>query len=208
MDIASQQASIKTRKRKKLVHGVGINDADYQTQSSVNDTRLICPFYRTWTSMLRRCYSPKLHKTRQTYIGCTVSNEWLIFSKFKAWMETQDFKGKQLDKDILIANNKVYGPDSCLFVTARLNTLLNDRSASRGNYSIGVCFHKGNKKFISRCSDGLKNICIGYFNTEQEAHQAYLKYKKQVIIEVALEQDDIRLKDALLRIADTYEIQS
>ena len=208
MNITSQQASIKARKRKKLICGVGINDADYQVKPLVNGVRLICPFYSTWVRMLERCYSSKFHKTRPTYIGCSVSSEWLIFSQFKAWMEKQDFNGKQLDKDLLVANNRIYGPDYCLFVTARINTMLNNNAASRGDYAIGVDFHNGNKKFRSRYRTVTKHITIGYFNTEQEAHQAYLKYKKQVIIETALEQDDIRLKDALLRIADTYEIQS
>lgn len=74
-------------KTRKLVHGVGINDADYVTQKLetigyVNGKRKqkrvwICPFYRTWSNMLDRCYSFKYQERNKTYIGCTVTDEWL-----------------------------------------------------------------------------------------------------------------------------------
>jgi len=195
-------------RKRKLICGVGINDADYQVKPLVNGVRPTCLFYSTWARMLERCYSSKFHKIRPTYIGCSVCDDWIFFSKFKEWMTQQDFKNKELDKDILIHENKIYSPSTCIFVTSRVNSLLLDRGLGRGQYAIGVHFNKQCKKFISSCSNGLKQIHLGAFNTEQEAHQAYLKYKKQVIIEVALEQDDIRLKDALLRIADTYEIEN
>jgi hypothetical protein len=193
--------------KRKLICGVGINDADYQVQPLVNGKQIKCPIYSTWRSMLERCYSSKFHKIRQTYIGCTVCSDWLTFSKFREWMIQQDFKDKHLDKDIIVYGNKIYSPSTCIFVTPRVNVLLADCGKARGQYAIGVYFNKQHKKFMSRCRNGINSTYIGLFDTEQEAHQAYLKYKKQVITEVALEQDDIRLKDALLRIADTYEIQ-
>lgn len=93
--------------RKVLVCGVGINDATYSVyryKGSAGSQKRIwaCPFYRTWGTMLGRCYSDKFHEQNPTYVGCTVCDEWLTFSKFKAWMETQDWKDKQLDKDILV----------------------------------------------------------------------------------------------------------
>ena len=79
---------------KKLVYGIGINDADYAVTEwetiEVNGKRkkkLVwgCPYYRTWKDMLRRCYSTKFQETNPTYIGCSVSDEWLTFSVFKSW---------------------------------------------------------------------------------------------------------------------------
>lgn len=193
--------------QRKLICGIGINDADYIVKNKINGKTIDCYFYRTWRSMIKRCYSDKFHITQPTYRGCSVCNEWLYFSNFKAWMEMQNFKGKQLDKDLLFPGNKIYSHETCMFVSQRVNSLLTDSRKARGSYAIGVHLSKANKKFVAMCDNGIKTKNIGYFNTEQEAHQAYLKYKKQVITEVALEQDDIRLKDALLRIADTYEIQ-
>ena len=94
---------------RKLVCGVGINDADYavvewETIGYVNGKQnqkrvWECPYYKVWGSMLKRCYSDKYQERYQTYKGCTVSEEWLTFSNFKNWMEKQDWEGKHLDKE-------------------------------------------------------------------------------------------------------------
>lgn len=49
-------------KEKKLVFGVGINDADYNVyKTGIVDGKQtvlwICPFYRKWKDMMMRCYS-------------------------------------------------------------------------------------------------------------------------------------------------------
>lgn len=108
---------------RRLVYGVGVNDADYMLKPTVNGRRECCPFYQKWKSMLERCYSDKNFKKYPSYIGCTVCYEWLIFSKFKSWMENQDWKGKQLDKDIRVKGNKIYSPETCSFVSHAVNTI-------------------------------------------------------------------------------------
>ena len=115
-------------KPKKLVCGVGINDADYAVQKletvgyadGKRKQRLVwvCPYYQTWIDMLKRCYSDKLQERQPTYKGCSVSEEWLTFSAFKVWMEKQDFERKQLDKDLLFEGNKVYSAETCVFCYA------------------------------------------------------------------------------------------
>ena len=114
------------RKKDKLVYGVGINDADYRVQEKITvvdedgkkKQKLvwICPFYEKWKPMLRRCYSAKYQEVRPTYIGCSVSEDWLRFSTFKAWMAAQDWEGMEIDKDILFPNNKIYSPETCVFI--------------------------------------------------------------------------------------------
>lgn len=42
----------------------------------------------------------------------------------------------------------------------------------------GYSFHKRKNKFQSRIKLNGKNIYLGYFNTEEEAHQVYLDAKK------------------------------
>lgn len=191
---------------RKLVQGIGLNDATYQTTIKVFGKDIVCPYYQTWKSMLVRCYNTTCQTRQPTYIGCSVCSEWHTFSVFKAWMETQDWQNNQLDKDILVKGNKIYSPDTCIFVSRRVNLLLTDRGTKRGLYKIGVTFDKVSSKFKAACNNGSKGITIGYFPTEDEAHIAYIKFKKTVIINCASEQTDLRLKQALLTIANSYTI--
>ena len=126
----------------KLVYGVGINDAIYTTQPMINGKQVVCPYYRTWKDMIRRCYSTKYYDKRPTYEGCSVADEWLVFSKFKAWMETQDWEGNQLDKDILLQGNRIYSKDTCAFVSGSVNSFVLNNQAIRGEYKIGVSYNK------------------------------------------------------------------
>jgi len=123
-------------KRSKLC-GVGINDADYIVRVVFDGKSISCPYYSVWASMIQRCYSKKYHKRKPTYIGCSVSEDWKIFSIFKHWMGKMIWNNKQLDKDILSPGNKIYNPNNCIFISNEINTLLNNCKSSRGIYPIG-----------------------------------------------------------------------
>lgn len=197
-------------KNKKLVYGVGNNDADY----SVAKTEVIghvegkrkqklvwrCAYYRVWESMLARCYSAKLQAHSPTYQGCTVATEWHLFSNFKRWMETQQWEGNQLDKDLLIEGNKVYSPDTCVFVSQVVNSFTIDCRAARGEWLIGVCWTKGKNKFKAQCSNPFtkKREHLGYFTSEHEAHKAWAKRKLELAHLLAAEQEDPRVAKALI----------
>lgn len=197
-------------KPKKLVYGVGINDAGYVTQkfetigytNGKRKQKLVwmCPYYIVWKDMLKRCYSEKYQQQRPTYKGCTVSEEWLTFSNFKTWMETQDFEGKQIDKDLLFEGNKVYSAETCVFVTQAVNNFTTDRKAARGEWLIGVHWRKEREKFQSMCCNPFtkKEEHIGYFTSEQEAHEAWLKRKLELAHELAAIQTDPRAAKALI----------
>ena len=197
---------------KKLIHGVGINDADYVTQrfegkGSTNGKRnwklvWVCPFYRRWREMLKRCYYDGYHTTRPSYKDCTVCHEWIYFSKFKAWMEQQDWQDKVLDKDLLVKGNKVYSPETCVFISDVLNSFLADNKAKQGEWPMGVHFAKG--KFQARCCvfNGQRKY-LGAFDTPEEAHIVYLEFKNQMAKELAEFETDVRIIKALL---NRYEV--
>lgn len=194
-------ATKKSLGKRKLVFSVGINDAKYITKRLVNSKTLTCPYYRKWGNMLERCYSAKFHKKHPTYKDCSVTKEWLTFSVFREWMKTKDWKGCDLDKDLLVQNNKLYSPETCLLVESKINKMLNDTKNSRGVYPRGVSFYTTTNKFASKVRVKGKNKHIGYFNTSEEAFEAYKKEKYSHIKQVALEQSE-PLRSALLR----YEI--
>ena len=197
-------------KHKKLVCGVGINDADYVTRKcemisyadgkQKQETIWRCPYYRAWTDMLARCYSDKFQERCPTYKSCVVSEGWLTFSNFRKWMAAQNWEGKQLDKDLLFEGNKVYSAETCAFVTPMVNTFTIDSGASRGEWLIGACWHKGADKFRSRCRNPFtkKLEDLGYFDCEQQAHQAWLKRKLELAHELAAIQTDPRVAKALI----------
>ena len=197
-------------KAKELIYGVGFNDAGYvvqklETIGYVNGRRRrklvwICPFYQVWRDMIQRCYSAKCQERNPTYKSCTVSGDWLTFSNFKSWMMTQDWEGLQLDKDLLIENNKIYSADNCVFVSPMVNTFINDQRPSRGEWMTGVCWHKPAEKFQSNCRNPFsgKQEHLGLFTTELEAHEAWLKRKLELAHELAAIQTDPRVAKALV----------
>jgi len=175
------KASLKSIAFRRLVYGHGINDAEYIVQPTVDGKRIVCPFYNRWINMLKRAYCPKLHTRHPTYIGATVSKEWLTFSNFRKWMVGKDWESKELDKDILYPGNKHYSPKTCCFVSQELNRLLIDSGAARGKHRIGVCWYKRYKKFMAKIQTHGKAKFLGYFETEEEAHQSYVLAKIEYI---------------------------
>jgi len=202
---------VKLRKRNRLVAGVGVNDADYNVYEYgiVNGKKKAiwsCPFYVTWKSMLVRCYYGKYQDMFPTYIGCSVISEWHLFSTFKTWMQTQDWESKHLDKDILVKANKLYSPETCVFVDARVNTFLAENNAVRGQQPIGVSFHKRDKKYVAKCCpiEKGKPRHLGYFDTAEETHAAWLAFKLEQAKILASEQPDQRVAKALIERYENY----
>lgn len=195
IEIPANKISLSGR---KSVYGIGINDADYMVQIMIDGKAVRCPYYVTWSSMIERCYSKKCQEKHPTYKGCSVASEWLTFSNFKAWMVRQDWKGNELDKDILIAGNKIYSSESCMFVSSQINSLLNDSRGKRGDFPQGVYFEKQCGKYRSRCNVNGKLVSIGMFSEIEAAEIAYLKFKASHISTVAKSEGG-KLYAALLR---------
>ena len=203
-------------KNKKLVYGVGINDADYVTQKFQylgrdNGRKLAkklwtCPYYTVWTGVLERCYSKRKQLKSKSYIGCYVCEEWKYFSNFKAWMEQQDWEGKQLDKDLLFPNNKIYSPETCVFVSQLVNKFITESNASRGQYMIGTHWKSANNCFQANVRNPFTNKTeyLGLFDTELEGHCAWLTRKLELARLLAAEQDDSRVAEALIKRYENY----
>ena len=151
--------------------------------------------YYLWRSMLCRCYDEKYTDKNSTYKGCTVSENFKSFKYFKEWCNKQIGFGQDgwcLDKDILIRGNKIYSEDTCCFVPCEINIIFTDRSATKGEYPVGVYYNKSRKKYVARVS---KHGClkhVGIFTSVEEAVAAYNKEKESHIKDVAnIWKDDI-----------------
>ncbi len=197
----------KLQRKMKLVCGVGVNDADYVVRPKGPDGKgRICAYYDVWRSMLTRAYCQKLQARQPTYIGVTVCEEWHSFMAFRAWMEAQDWEGKQLDKDIIVPGNKVYSPATCAFVSREINMLLNDRAASRGEWPIGVYWHGASNKFRAQIKEDGEKRHLGSFDIPEAAHLAWRKAKVRIVRHAARECDDPRVSTGLLR--HSYRIEA
>jgi hypothetical protein len=192
----------------KLVQGVGINDAGYRTKireelPKVNGNRkqriiFECPFYKRWTSMFTRCYNKNYHKKYPSYMDCVVCIEWQTFSNFRRWMVEQNWEGNDLDKDLLVEGNKIYGPEFCVFIPNSLNKFMTDSAKTRGEYPLGVTVDKDGY-IISSCMDPFNKGrgYLGTFSTTEEAHLAWKKRKHELSCKLAEQQTDPRVAEAL-----------
>jgi hypothetical protein len=189
--------------RKKPIHGVGINDADYVVTPLKNGKQEYCPFYMAWKGMISRCYDKSITKRQPTYEGCSVCEEWLTFSNFKSWMEKQDWKGKEVDKDILVAGNKLYSPDRCVMVHSITNSFVAAAIRYDGDKRVGVRpvklksgAHRYRAVFKNPISR--KEEALGAFDTMDEAHNVWLKRKKQIALLIAGLESDQRVRSFIM----------
>lgn len=193
---------------KKLVYGVGVNDSENQTSvckvKTVEGKRIYnrlwkCPYYERWVNMLQRCYSNEFLNRNPSYLNCIVCEEWLTFSNFITWMEQQDHEGKHLDKDLLYNGNKIYSPETCVFVDQRTNKFVLEKAGKVSPYPVGVYFEKARQKYVAECTDpfGVNGKFIGRFDTPEEAHKAWQAKKHEYACMLADLQEDERVAKAL-----------
>ena len=170
----------------RRVHGKGyIGIGEYSSKE--NDKITKC--YTTWQNMLQRCYDDDFKKREPTYQGCEVCTEWHDFQVFAHWYNDNYYQIEDevmnLDKDILVKGNKIYSPETCVFVSKNINSLFVKRNKSRGDLPIGVYYNKQKGKYMSRCSFGYgENIYLGVYSTKEEAFRVYKQYKEKIIKEV------------------------
>lgn len=168
---------------RKPIFGVGINDVGYVTQTKTWK----CPYYRVWKGILERCYSERFKTNHPSYNTCSVRQEWLTFSTFKSWMESQNWEGLCIDKDVLVMGNKEYGPDKCVFVPHKINCMF--RSYSGRKLPMGVTYKNDRTRpspYQALVHNGVKQKSLGYFSTPLDAHYAWQLAKISEIEKVIL----------------------
>lgn len=198
------------RKKNKLIHGWAVNDVDYEVTRTevVNGKKKIvwvCPYYKKWKDILKRCLCPKFQTKRPTYKGCTVTDEWKHLSDFIKWVDSQpnrDWMNCESDKDFLFEGNKHYGPETVVFVPKKVNIFITDRGKARGDCMIGVCYKPYDSKknpYQAYCCNpfigGQKYL--GCYPTEIEAHLAWQAKKHEYACRLAALQTDERIAKVL-----------
>lgn len=141
--------------------------------------------YSTWNDMIVRCYKEKDRHLHPAYKDCIVCEEWLNFQIFTEWYHENYYEidnGRMhLDKDILIENNKVYSPKTCIFVPQRINMLFASKP-NKYNLPSGISLTY-NKKYHTNYN----GVYIGTYETLTEAMIYYNEEKIICIREIAEE---------------------
>lgn len=170
--------------------------------------------YKVWKNMLLRCYSEKYRYKFPTYEEAEVCNEWHCFENFERWFNENyyeiDGEKTHLDKDILFKRNKVYSPNTCIFVPQSINKLFTKTDKLRGEYPIGVSYDKINKKYRSICSltknKKKLHIHLGLFDTQEDAFYVYKDYKENLIKDIANKYKD-KIPKILYNALINYEVE-
>lgn len=174
--------AIKTGKIKNPYHpsvfGVGYYGVgDYKALVNRKQT----PEYEVWYSMLCRCYDEKYQEKNPTYKGTIVCKEWHNFQNFAKWYNENHPKIEgikfHLDKDLLQQDikNKIYSPDTCIFLPHNVNSFLTNKQSDNTSGYIGACWNKVMKKWqanIRLFGEGKKKH-LGSFTTPEEAYEVY-----------------------------------
>ena len=169
----------------RRVFGVGyLGEGKYNSYE--NSKRTKC--YDTWVNTLRRCYDDKTQEKYPTYKECEVCTEWHDFQNFAHWYENNYYEIEDevmcLDKDILVKGNKIYSPETCVFVPQNINSLFIKRDNDRGKYPIGMTLTPSGNYQV-QCMNGYgKKIYLGTYSTKEEAFEVYKEYKERVIKEM------------------------
>ena len=173
----------------------------YGNYSPINSKKA----YRTWNSMLSRCYDLKsqISPKNTSYVNCFVDENGHNFQNFAKWYEENYIEGFQLDKDILVKGNKIYSPETCCFVPKEVNIIFNKLLKNR-NCVIGVVRKRERFKSEIRCNNIRKYL--GTFDTVEEAFQTYKTEKEQYIKEVADKWKEL-ISDKVYKAIYNYQVE-
>ena len=136
------------------VYGVGYFGVGEHRAKNIKGKVEKC--YDCWKGMLRRSYSEEYLIKQPTYRDTTVCEEWLNFQNFAEWYEKNYPKIEgikfELDKDLLQQGieNKVYSPDTCVFLPKSVNIYLSKLKTINTSGYTGVSWQERNKKYVSR----------------------------------------------------------
>ena len=160
-------------KWKRTVFGIG-----YLGCSDDSFTRDNC-IYSKWSNMMQRSYDEITHRLKPYYAMCSSEIEWLNFSNYREWHRENMMGDRKLDldKDLLLQGNTMYGSQTCTLIPHFTNTLFETTKGVETNI---VRNNTTGKYDVTMIVLG-KREEVGTFDTEDEARQGFVAYKQDYI---------------------------
>lgn len=194
-----QSGKVKNPYEKTICNVGYVGDGKYKTtEPSGKLTRI----YVTWHDLIIRCYDKDKRHLHPSYDDCTVCTEWHNFQNFAKWYEKNYYdigKGRMhLDKDILVKGNRIYSPDTCVFIPQRINMIFMGKT-NRYNLPSGI-----SKTETGRYGTMYNTIHLGTYDTLEEALIPYNKAKVEHIHNVAEEYKKV-LPPKLYKVLKNYK---
>ena len=133
--------------------------------------------YIKWRDMMQRCYDKNVHKKyKPEYADKYVCEEWQNYANFKLWFDEHYVPCKSnqidLDKDLLVQGNKIYSPETCVFLVHYQNTLFEGRK--------GDCIYQNeNGQYL------INNKKSEIFESYEDAFNIVIERRKKKILDIA-----------------------
>lgn len=161
--------------------------------------------YNAWISMLHRCYDAERQIKDKTYVDCTVHPNWHNFQNFAGWFTKQNLynhPGSELDKDLMVRDNKIYCEEFCCLLPKKINSTLAFKRYERETKGVWFC-EEENKYRVCSFFNGKSKI-IGRFTSKEEASDFYKLNKERTVRGLAEEFKDL-LDDRVYLMLSTWE---
>lgn len=169
--------------------------------------------YDLYRDMIKRIYNPRNIYEINSYDKSLLDNRWFTYENFLNWVFND--KGNNfhyyynLDKDLIKPGNKIYGPDTCIFLPDHLNKAISINKTTL-NLSQGVIKNKdGKRKYGAVIRSNFFNLKHDFNLTFSEA-ESFLKYAaaKHYILkmyaQIYFNNNEINLK--VKKLIENYEI--
>ena len=158
--------------------------------------------YNIWHHMLGRCYNPKYQEKEPSYKGCMVEEYLLNFQHAAEWYNENIYQigteRMHLDKDILVKDNKIYSPNTCLIVPQSINEIFHVSGRKTKDIDLPYTILRTSKE---KYSVSFRGKSLGIYDTVDKALDTYLKAKKNYIRQKVKEMENelpTKVRDALL----------
>lgn len=152
--------------------------------------------YYLWYYIIKQSYCEKYRAEYPSHASVTVDERWLNYQNFCVDVESMigyNEDGWTLFRCFINLDNKIYSKENCCFLPDIIGRAFHEgRSKSANNTDTPKGVTKNKKKFIVACANHGPGTeyPYKYYDTKEEAENAYKEHRKLALFELAKEYKD------------------